>query len=100
MKIEMWRIENLKRKKKDLETIMNDLKEEFGKETFKAEEKQGLLAVFKAAAFLRPVKEKKDLKKTWKKKLAKAEEIVEKDLKQMRLLTVKLTYYVIKPLVY
>lgn len=43
---------------------MNDLKEEFGKETFKAEEKQDLLAVFKAAAFLRPVKEKKDLKKT------------------------------------
>ena len=38
---------------------MNDLKEEFGKETFKAEEKQDLLAVF-----LRPVKEKKDLKKT------------------------------------
>lgn len=71
---------------------MNDLKEEFGKETFKAEEKQDLLAVFEAAAFLRPVKEKKDLKKTWKKKLAKAEEIVEKDLKQMRLLTVELTY--------
>lgn len=43
---------------------MNDLKEEFGKETFKAEEKQDLLAVFEAAAFLRPVKEKKDLKKT------------------------------------
>ena len=80
---------------------MNDLKEEFGKETFKAEEKQDLLAVFKAAAFLRPVKEKKDLKKTWKKKkLSKAEEIVEKDLKQMWLLTVELTYYVIKPLVY
>ena len=90
MKIEMWRIENLKRKKKDLETIMNDLKEEFGKETFKAEEKQDLLAVFEAAAFLRPVKEKKDLKK--KKKLSKAEEVVEKDLKQMRLLTVELTY--------
>ena len=50
---------------------MNDLKEEFGKETFKAEEKQDLLAVFKAAAFLRPVKEKKDLKKTWKKKKKK-----------------------------
>ena len=94
MKIEMWRIENLKRRKKDLETIMNDLKEEFGKETFKAEEKQDLLAVFEAAAFLRPVKEKKDLKKTWKKKkkLSKAEEVVEKDLKQMRLLTVELTY--------
>ena len=72
---------------------MNDLKEEFGKETFKAEEKQDLLAVFEAAAFLRPVKEKKDLKKTWKKKkLSKAEEVVEKDLKQMRLLTVELTY--------
>ena len=57
---------------------MNYLKEEFEKETFKAEENQDLLAVSKAAAFLRAVKEKKTLTE-----LCNAEEYIEKDLEQI-----------------
>ena len=57
---------------------MNYLKEEFEKETFKAEENQDLLAVSKAAAFLRAVKKKKTLAE-----LCNAEEYIEKDLEQI-----------------
>ena len=94
-KLKREELENLKRKKKDLETTMNYLKEEFEKETFKAEENQDLLAVSKAAAFLRAVKEKKTLAE-----LCNAEEYIEKDLEQIWPHAIELTCYVIKTLVY
>ena len=84
-----------KLKREDLETTMNYLKEEFENETFKAEENQDLLAVSKAAAFLRAVKEKKTLAE-----LCNAEEYIEKDLEQIWPHAIELTCYVIKTLVY
>ena len=71
-------LENLKRKKNDLEKTMNDLRNDFENETLK-EDKNYLSAMSKATSFLRAVKEKENTLT----ELYKADKHIGKDIKQM-----------------
>ena len=78
-KLKCEELENLKRKKKELETTITDMRKGVERETLKADKNQDLAAMSKAAAILRAVKEKEKTLAV----LCNAQENVEKELKMM-----------------
>ena len=78
-KLKCEELENLKRKKKELETTITDMRKGVETETLKADKNQDLAAMSKAAAILRAVKEKEKTLAV----LCSAQENVEKELKMM-----------------
>ena len=78
-KLKCEELENLKRKKKELETTITDMRKGVETETLKADKNQDLAAMSKAAAILRAVKEKEKTLAV----LCNAQENVEKELKMM-----------------
>ena len=78
-KLKSEELENVKRKKTELQSTINSLRDSFEKETLNAYENRDLNVISKAAAFLRSFKEKENTLK----ELDALQDNIEKDLKAM-----------------